>query len=73
MSSKAGGSQGGWQVKRVNSITGPFVGTDMSDAIDQWNTNVTGQTTMIWSGPDSQFGTTSSCKLFRFTLKPKFF
>ena len=65
MSSKAGGPQGGWQVKRVNSETGPFDETKMTDAIEQWNTDVTGQVKMIWSGPDSQLGTSSTCKFYK--------
>ena len=68
MSSKAGSPQGGWQVKRVNSVTGPTgpdVGTAMTDAIEQWNTDVTGQVTMIWSGPDSQLGISSTCKFYK--------
>ena len=65
MSSMAGSPQGGWQVKRVNSVTGPFDETKMTDAIEQWNTDVTGQVTMIWSGPDSQLGRSSKCKFYK--------
>ena len=35
-----------WQIKRINSITGP-VGTNMSDAI-RMSSNVTGQTKVLW-------------------------
>ena len=66
MSSQAGSPKGGWQVKRVNSLTGPFNGTNMIKAIEQWNKTVTGQVTMIWSGDDSQFGTASKCKFYNF-------
>ena len=65
MSSKAGSPQGGWQVKRVNSVTGPFDETKMTDAIEQWNTDVPGQVKMIWSGPDSQLGISSKCKFYK--------
>ena len=69
MSSKADGPQGGWQVKRVNSVTGPFDGTKMTDAIEKWNTDVTGQVTMIWTGPDSQDGTSSRCKFYKTSFR----
>ena len=68
MSARAGSPKGGWQVKRINSVTGPFDGTKMTDAIEKWNTNVTGQTTMLWSGPDSQDGTNSTSK-YKITRK----
>ena len=66
MSSKAGGSQGGWQVKRINSVTGPLNGTNMTEAIEKWNTNVTGQVTIIWHGNDSTGGLASKCKFYNF-------
>ena len=65
MSAKAGSANGGWEIKRVNSVTGPFVGMVMTDAIEKWNEDVPGQTTMIWSGPDSQDGPESECKFYK--------
>ena len=47
MSSKAGSYQGQWQLKRVNSSTGPNVGTYMSDAIREPH-SITGQTEILW-------------------------
>jgi len=52
MSARSTNSRGGWQVKRVNSATGPFVGTTMTDAIEE-DTSVTDQTEMLWKGPES--------------------
>ena len=52
-------NRGGWQVKRVNSDTGPFVGTTMTDAIEE-ATNVTGQTEMLWESDSFCLGT--KCK-----------
>ena len=40
-------TRGGWQVKRVNSVTGPTEGTTMTDAIEE-ATSVTDQTEMLW-------------------------
>ena len=47
MSAKRWTGQGPWQLKRVNSTTGPYVGTLMSDAIRS-PYSVTGQTEMLW-------------------------
>ena len=59
MAARDTNSKGGWQLKRVNSITGPaigfpvsLIGTDMIDAIDQ-ATSVTDQTEILWKGPES--------------------
>ena len=52
MSARSTNSKGGWQVKRVHSATGPFVGTTMTDAIEE-DTSVTDQTEMLWKGPES--------------------
>ena len=46
MSSKAGSNQGPWQLKRVQSSTGP-VGTSLSDACRK-PYSVSGQTKMLW-------------------------
>ena len=43
---------GGWQVKRVNSVTGPSDGTVMTDAIEK-EQSVTDQTTLLWKGPNN--------------------
>ena len=45
--------RGGWQVKRVNSATGPNVGTVMTDAIEE-EKSVTDQTTLLWKGPENR-------------------
>ena len=47
MSSKAESGQGPWQVKRVNSRTGP-VATTMSDALRKPK-SIRGQTKLLWS------------------------
>ena len=52
MSARDTNDWGGWQVKRVNSATGPLVGTIMTDAIGE-DTSVTDQTEMLWKGPES--------------------
>ena len=39
--------QGNWQIKRVNSETGPYLGTVLSDAIRKQYT-VPGETTLLW-------------------------
>ena len=54
-------SRGGWQIKRVKSSTGPFVGTLMNDAIENKD-SVTGQTEVLWSGPTATQGITAECK-----------
>lgn len=45
-----------WQVKRVNSTTGAYDGTYMSDAITQTG-SVEGQTVQLWTADsvDSKF------------------
>jgi len=48
MSSLAGSRQGGWQIKRVTSSTGP-VGTKLSNAA-RVAKSVSGQTELLWSG-----------------------
>ena len=52
MAARDTNSRGGWQVKRVNSATGPFAGTTMTDAIEE-DSSVTDQTEMLWIGPES--------------------
>ena len=47
MGAKRYTGQGPWQLKRVNSTTGPYVGTYMSDAI-RADYSVPGQTEMLW-------------------------
>ena len=47
MSAKAKSQQGTWQIKRINSNTGP-VGTKLSDAIRR-PFSVSGQTKVLWS------------------------
>ena len=51
---------GGWQVKRVNSATGPNIGTTMTDAIEE-ETSVTDQTEMLWKSDSFCLG--SKCKI----------
>ena len=51
--------RGGWQVKRINSATGPNVGTTMTDAIEE-ATNVTDQTEVLWKSDSFCAGT--KCK-----------
>ena len=63
MSARDTNSRGGWQVKRVNSATGPFVGTTMTDAIEE-DTSVTDQTEIVWKGPESVC-TGSQCQLLQ--------
>ena len=63
MSARDTNSRGGWQVKRVNSVTGPLVGTTMTDAIEE-DTSVTDQTEIVWKGPESVC-TESKCKLLQ--------
>lgn len=46
MSAKAGSRQGSWQIKRINSVTGP-VGKNISAAVQRDN-SVPGQTTVLW-------------------------
>ena len=69
MSSRAddltGLNRGGWQIKRVNSVTGPFVGTAMSDAIEN-RESVTGQTEVLWSGLWPEDGATEKCNFAHF-------
>ena len=55
MAAKDTNSRGGWQVKRVNSATGPFVGTAMTDAIEE-DTSETDQTEVLWKGQASCIG-----------------
>ena len=52
-------NRGGWQVKRVNSVTGPNDGTAMTDAIEE-ATDVTDQTEILWKSEDFCLG--SKCK-----------
>ena len=47
MSSKNNSRQGPWQLKRINSKTGPHVGTQLSSAIRSEQTT-TNQTTVLW-------------------------
>ena len=54
---QGGGVSDFWQLKRVNSITGP-VNTTLSDAIRS-EYSVTGQTEVLWSSSSpGNFGTT---------------
>ena len=53
-------NRGGWQVKRVNSATGPNVGTTMTDAIEE-ETSVTDQTEMLWKSDSFCLG--SKCEI----------
>ena len=53
MSSQSGSGQGSWQLKRVNSITGP-TGTILSNAL-QLSTSVPGQTEVLYSSPALAF------------------
>jgi len=46
MGSKAGSGQGSWQIKRINSVTGPVL-TSISAAV-QKDYSVSGQTTVLW-------------------------
>ena len=59
-------NRGGWQVKRVNSATGPIVGTTMTDAIEE-ETSVTDQTEVLWKSDSLCLG--SKCKGFYLTNK----
>ena len=59
-------NRGGWQVKRVNSATGPEIGTTMTDAIEE-ETSVTDQTEMLWKSDSLCLG--SKCKGFYLTNK----
>ena len=45
---QGGGSSDMWQLKRVNSETGPSVNTTLSDAIRS-EYSVPGQTEVLWS------------------------
>lgn len=45
-----GKNQGGWQIKRVTSSTGPMQGTLMTDAIRN-TASVPGQTKVLWAAP----------------------
>ena len=45
-----GKNQGGWQIKRVTSSTGPMQGTLMTDAIRN-TASVPGQTKILWAAP----------------------
>ena len=60
MAPRDNNNRGGWQVKRVNSATGPDNGTTMTDAIEE-ATSVTDQTEMLWKGPN-EICLTSECK-----------
>ena len=59
MTPKDTNSQGGWQIKRVNSATGPLDGSTMTDAIEE-DTSVTDQTEMLWKSDSFCVGT--KCK-----------
>ena len=59
MSPRDTNNRGGWQVKRVNSVTGPTEGTNMTDAIEE-ATSVTDQTEMLWKSDSFCVGT--KCK-----------
>ena len=53
MAARDTSNQGGWQVKRVNSVTGPLtVEPFMTDAIQE-EKSVTDQTTLLWKGPNN--------------------
>ena len=51
MSSQSGSGQGTWQLKRVNSNTGP-IGTVLSEAL-QSTSNVAGQTEILYASPQT--------------------
>ena len=51
MSSKKDSKQGNWQVKRINSKSGPLKGTILSDAIRSAN-SVPGETEVLWAAKD---------------------
>ena len=51
MSSQSGSGQGTWQLKRVNSNTGP-IGTSLSDAL-QSTSDVAGQTEILYASPQT--------------------
>ena len=52
MSSMAGSGQGPWQIKRVESSTGPLHGSYQSSAI-RTPQSVPGQTTLLWKSPNN--------------------
>ena len=56
-------NRGGWQIKRVNSVTGPFQGTVMIDAIEN-RFGVDGQTEVLWSSPYPNQGINATCKFW---------
>eukprot|EP00092_Neocalanus_flemingeri_P009610 GFUD01010342.1.p1 GENE.GFUD01010342.1~~GFUD01010342.1.p1 ORF type:complete len:223 (+),score=63.41 GFUD01010342.1:82-669(+) len=64
--------QGNWQIKRVNSETGPYLGTVLSDAIRKQYT-VPGETTLLWEGDRQTAGGWKEGKSYRFNLihRPK--
>ena len=59
--------RGGWQIKRVNSVTGPSEGTVMTDAIEN-RFGVEGQTDVLWSGPYPNQGLNATCKFLAPTV-----
>ena len=66
MAARSTNSRGGWQIKRVNSATGPLNSTDMTDAIEE-ETNVTNQTEMLWKGTQSSC-VESKCEYYNFIV-----
>ena len=48
MSGKSNSKKGNWQIKRVNSKSGPLKGTMMSQAIRK-PISVSGETKVLWS------------------------
>lgn len=64
--------QGNWQIKRVNSETGPYLGTVLSDAIRKQYT-VPGETTLLWQADRQTAGGWKEGKSYRYNLihRPK--
>ena len=53
MSAKDKSKQGNWQMKRVNSKSGPLKGTILSDAIRS-NKSVAGETEVLWAAKEDE-------------------
>lgn len=64
--------KGPWQIKRVNSMTGPYKGSVLSDAIRS-SSSVNEETTLLWSADNSTAPGWKEGHSYRFKLvhRPK--
>ena len=53
MSAKSNSKKGNWQIKRINSKSGPLNGTVMSEAIRK-SESISGESKILWSAREGQ-------------------